>query len=31
VKPFLTPFDAFVAASVTGADLDQQHAVVTVK
>ena len=30
IKPFLTPFDAFVAASVTG-DLEQQHAIVTVK
>jgi len=31
VKPFLTPFDAFVAASETGNDLEEQHAVVTVK
>lgn len=31
IKPFLTPFDAFVAASVTGNELDEQHAVITVK
>jgi hypothetical protein len=31
VKPFLTPFDAFIAASVVGGNLDQQHAIVTVK
>ena len=31
VKPFLTPFDAFVAAGVTGDGLDRQHAVITVK
>jgi hypothetical protein len=31
VKPFLAPFDAFVTASVTGPDLEQQHAIVTVK
>jgi hypothetical protein len=31
VKPFLTPFDAFIAAGVTGPDLDQQHALITVK
>ena len=31
VKPFLTPFDAFIAATVVGGDLDQQHAIVTVK
>jgi Protein of unknown function (DUF3352) len=31
IKPFLTPFDAFVGASVVGGDLDQQHAIVTVK
>lgn len=31
VKPFLVPFDAFVAATVTGDDLDAQHAIVTVK
>ena len=30
VKPFLTPFDAFIAAGVTG-DLEQQHALITVK
>ncbi len=31
VKPFLTPFDAFVGAGVTGDGLDQQHAIITVK
>jgi hypothetical protein len=31
IKPFLTPFDAFAAASVVGGDVDQQHAIVTVK
>jgi hypothetical protein len=31
VKPFLVPFDAFVTAGVTGPDLEQQHAIVTVK
>ncbi|MGK2850183.1 MAG: DUF3352 domain-containing protein [Candidatus Limnocylindrales bacterium] len=31
VKPFLVPFDAFVAATVTGDDLDAQHAIITVK
>ncbi len=31
VKPFLTPFDAFIGATVTGGDLDQQHALITVK
>ena len=31
IKPFLTPFDAFAAASVAGGDTDQQHAVITVK
>jgi hypothetical protein len=31
VKPFLTPFDAFVAAGETGNDLEEQHAVITVK
>jgi hypothetical protein len=31
VKPFLTPLDAFVAASETGNDLEEQHAVITVK
>ena len=31
IKPFLTPFDAFVAATVIGGDLDEQHAVITVK
>jgi len=31
VKPFLTPFDAFVGAGVTADGLDQQHTIVTVK
>jgi hypothetical protein len=31
VKPFLTPFDAFIASSVIGGDLDEQHALITVK
>lgn len=31
VKPFLVPFDAFVAATVGGDDLDAQHAIITVK
>ncbi|MEA2576896.1 MAG: hypothetical protein QOD78_484, partial [Chloroflexota bacterium] len=31
IKPFLTPFDAFVGATVTGGALDQQHALITVK
>lgn len=31
VKPFLTPFDAFIAAGIRGSDLDQQHAIITVK
>lgn len=31
VKPFLTPFDAFIASMVTGSDVDQQHAIITVK
>ncbi|CAN5446411.1 hypothetical protein BH20CHL7_BH20CHL7_16910 [soil metagenome] len=31
VKPFLTPFDASIASSVAGGDLDAQHIVVTVK
>jgi hypothetical protein len=31
VKPFLTPFDAFTAAGVTGNDLEEQHAIITVK
>ena len=30
VKPFLTPFDAIILNSVTGADLEQQHFVITV-
>ena len=31
VKPFLTPFDAFIASTVAGGDLDQQRALITVK
>jgi hypothetical protein len=31
VKPFLAPFDAFIASTVTGSDLEQQHAIITVK
>ena len=31
VKPFLTPFDAFVATGVTEGGLDEQHAIITVK
>ncbi len=31
VKPFLTPFDAVVAASVVGSDVDTQRVVITVK
>ena len=31
VKPFLTPFDAFIASMATGDDLEQQHAIITVK
>ncbi len=31
VKPFLTPFDAFIASMVTANDLEQQHAIITVK
>lgn len=31
VKPFLVPFDAFVAAGSIGEELDAQHAVITVK
>jgi hypothetical protein len=31
VKPFLTPFDAFVAAGVTSNDLEHQHSRLTVK
>ncbi len=31
IKPFLTPFDAFVGAGVTADGLDQQHTIVTVK
>ncbi len=31
VKPFLTPFDAYIGAAVTDNGLDQQHAVITVK
>ncbi len=31
IKPFLTPFDAFIAAGVIENSLDEQHAVITVK
>ena len=31
IKPFLAPFDAFIAASAIGGDVDQQHAIITVK
>jgi hypothetical protein len=31
VKPFLTPFDAFVAASTVGGETDGHHTVITVK
>jgi Protein of unknown function (DUF3352) len=31
IKPFLTPFDAFVAATTVGGELDSQHTVITVK
>ena len=31
VKPFLAPFDAFVAAGSIGGELDTQHAIITVK
>lgn len=31
IKPFLTPFDALIAAGTTDGSLDQQHTVVTVK
>jgi hypothetical protein len=31
VKPFLVPFDAFVAAGVLGGEVDQSHMLVTVK
>lgn len=31
VKPFLEPFDAFIAAGVVGGDTDQTHALITVK
>ena len=31
IKPFLTPFDAVVAATTLGGDLDSTHAVITVK
>jgi hypothetical protein len=30
IKPFLTPFDALVAAGQTGEDLERQHLIVTV-
>jgi hypothetical protein len=31
IKPFLTPFDTFAAASMVGTDLDTQRAIITVK
>jgi len=31
VKPYLTPFDAFIVAGVTSPDLDRQHSRLTVK
>jgi hypothetical protein len=31
VKPFLEPFDAFIGAGVVGGDIDQTHALITVK
>ena len=31
IKPFLVPFDAFIAAGVGGDELDAQHAIITVK
>ena len=31
VKPFLSPFDAFIASTVAGGDIDQQRALITVK
>ncbi|MGH2475753.1 MAG: hypothetical protein ACRDIL_10845, partial [Candidatus Limnocylindrales bacterium] len=31
VKPFLVPFDAYVAAGVLGGEIDQAHMLVTVK
>ena len=31
IKPFLTPFDAFIAAGVVENSLDEQHALITVK
>jgi hypothetical protein len=31
IKPFLTPFDAIVATNVTGADIEQQHILITVQ
>ena len=31
VKPFLTPFDALIATSTLGGDLDQNHILITVK
>jgi hypothetical protein len=31
IKPFLTPFDALIAAGTTDGSLDQQHTVITVR
>ena len=31
IKPFLTPFDTFAAATVVGGDVNESHAVITVK
>ena len=31
IKPFLTPFDAFIATGTTSDELEQQHALITVK
>jgi hypothetical protein len=31
IQPFLTPFDTFAAATVIGGDLNESHAIVTVK
>ncbi len=31
IKPFLTPFDVFAAANTVGGDVNESHAVITVK
>jgi hypothetical protein len=31
IKPFLTPFDAYIASGVVGGSVDQGHAIITVK